>query len=405
QTVSEARVPFCSLPSRTRELVSAGYREDRSPDLFAVTSTPSVAGGTAFRPGGPAPHWPSVRPGSTGEVPLIFWGAGVARGHLPSSASLDGVAPTLAHILDLSRPHPEVRSGRRLLARDGGPRPRLVLVVVWKGRSLADIAARKGTLPVVYRLMRLGASGAAGAGSLPLDPAAVMTTIGTGGLPAQHGVTGTLLRNDAGRLVRAWAPASPPSVIAALGDDLDRASGGRSRLGVVGTSVGDRGLIGKDWYLGGDRDRAIEARNATTRAIGEVRRGYGRDRVPDLLAVADAGPLPTLDRALGKLLAAARRASRGALTVVVTATGATTRVSDGTTGSDIAAEVDRRVRADDVIEAVAPGGLFLDEMALARKGVDDDAIARALRAMDDPSARPLFADVFTSAAIRFGRFC
>jgi hypothetical protein len=169
--------------------------------------------------------------------------------------------------------------------------------------------------------------------------------------------------------------------------------------------VGDRGLIGKDWYLGGDRDRAIEARNATTRAIGEVRRGYGRDRVPDLLAVADAGPLPTLDRALGKLLAAARRASRGALTVVVTATGATTRVPDGITGADVAAEVDRRVRADEVIEAVAPGGLFLDEMALARKGVDDDAIARALRAMDDPSARPLFADVFTSAAIRFGRFC
>ena len=71
------------------------------------------------------------------------------------------------------------------------------------------------------------AAGLATAGSLPLDPTAVETTIGTGGLPSQHGITGTWVRNAQGRLVRAFGPGAPTPVIAALGDDLDQRDGRR----------------------------------------------------------------------------------------------------------------------------------------------------------------------------------
>jgi hypothetical protein len=43
---TQARVPFCPLPDRLKSLISAGYRDKRSPDVLAVPAGP-VAGGTS----------------------------------------------------------------------------------------------------------------------------------------------------------------------------------------------------------------------------------------------------------------------------------------------------------------------------------------------------------------------
>ena len=125
-------------------------------------------------------------------------------------------------------------------------------MIVWKSSGMSDIAnadtpwfdrtsARPGSTNEP-RPGELGSpAGLATAGSLPLDPTAVESTIGTGGLPSQHGITGTWVRNTQGRLTRAFGPGAPPPVIASLGDDLDAATAGRAKIGLIRTTPGRRG--------------------------------------------------------------------------------------------------------------------------------------------------------------------
>ena len=50
-----ANVPFCSLPEERRSQIVAGFREGRSPDVLTVTAD-----------------------ASSGRVPVVFSGAGIA---------------------------------------------------------------------------------------------------------------------------------------------------------------------------------------------------------------------------------------------------------------------------------------------------------------------------------------
>ena len=137
-------------------------------------------------------------------MPLLFLGPGVRAGELSSRLELDRIAPTLEPLLGLRRAHPEVRG------RDRDPRRRargsplaLVVTIVWRSVGMPELTARPGRVAVARRTIAGsrpdGAAGVAVPGSLPLDPAAVLTTIGSGGLPAQHGITGTLLRGHGSR--------------------------------------------------------------------------------------------------------------------------------------------------------------------------------------------------------------
>jgi hypothetical protein len=299
-----------------------------------------------------------------------------------------------------------VRSGAAIEGlADADAEPRLVLLAVWKGVGGADLDARRERWPVLRSLVTLGTgTTAADAGSLPLDPAAILTTIGTGGLPRQHGITGTLVRNDEGRVVEAWGPGSPVSVIAALGDDLDESRDGRPRIGVVGTHEADRGAIGGTWYTGGsDRDDVVivEAPEVAAEAEALLATGYGTDEEPDLLVVVMEGPIPRLDAALGDLVAAAREASGGSLAVVVTSTG-----SYGGAGGASVETIERAVEdrlGADAVEAMAVGGAFLDRDLLGG-GLSTDQVVGALRRIQR-GGEPLLADAFPALAVSFGRYC
>ena len=408
-----ARVPFCSLPEDVRNLVQAGFRDGRSPHVMAVTGAATVTGGTEI----PDVQWPSLGSLSGADVPLVFatWSSkGLEARFLPDvpdGTRLDAVAPTIADIIGLDRPHPGVRSGRAL-PRTGQPdapgeRPRLVLLVVWEGVGTEDL--NRGRLPSLDATFKAGTGTvAARVGSVPLDATAVMATLGTGGLPRNHGITGTLLRNERGKVARAWDRGSPFSVIAALGDDLDELLEQTPRVGLVGTDIGDRGLIGRNWYLEHDADDVVLA-PTPGRQIDAARQllasDYGDDAVPDLLAVAMRGTPRALDRALGDLVQAAAGSTDGSVLVVVTATGsgpkpATTSIS----AQDVERDVERALGAD-VIEASAVGGFFLDQEALARTGITDDRVMDALRELDTPGGAPLFADVFPQVAVTFAKYC
>jgi hypothetical protein len=397
---ARASVPFCSLPLEVRGELAAGYRDGRSPDVMAVTE-PDVAVG--------APPWPSTA--GIGEVPLAIWGNAVAPGvRIPAGTTLDSVAPTLASALEFERPHPEVRSGRPVPgAVEGGDPSRLAVIVVWKGVGSETLRSRPGAWPELRQLLREG-SGTLDAvtGSAPLDPTAVLNTVGTGGLPREHGITGTVLRNEDGSVVRAWGQDAPFSIIAALGDDLDERTGQAARIGLVGTEETDRGLIGGDWYVSNDRDDVRigggSAPEQAQAAAALLASGYGSDDVPDLLAVVMEDDLRAMDRSLAQVADAARRASGGRVTLVVTATG--DPATDPVPEDQVLAELqDRAGIPPEAVDGIAAGGLFVDPAALADSEVGEDDLIAALRGIRTPEGERVFEDVFSGFAVSLARYC
>ena len=401
-----ARVPFCGLPPALRAAIAAGYREGRSPEVLLVTPRPAVAGATDPL-GGLRPVWPSVQPPPDGRVPLVLAGAGLRRSAaIPSGTRLDAVAPTVAAVLGFHRPHPEVRSGRPVPGVASGAGSGLVVLVVWKGVGSADLRRAPDDWPFLRSLLRTGAGTLrAEVGSVPLDPAAVLTTIGTGGLPAQHGITGTLLRNDRGRLTRAFGPDAPLPVIATLAEDLDAALGERPLVGLVAPDPSDRGIVGGAWYVEHDRDLRALGGDPVIGTERLLRAGFGADAVPDVLAVVLSGSVRAMDRTTGRVAALAGAASEGRATLVVTATGSATAGARLRTASEIAAAVDAAADLSrPVVEAAGVGGLFLDQDVLLDEGVSGEIAVRALLGLPGPGGR-LAADAFQGFAVSFGRFC
>ena len=281
--------------------------DGRSPDVMAA---PGQRGGDRT-----ASPWPSAA-AQRRRVPSVrSSAAGSGAADSPGRVSLDQIAPTLAPLLGLHRPHPEVRAGARDLGVvASGARTPLVVIVVGKASAHAGVrprlprpAARARTRPEETT------------GSLPLDPTRVAATIGTGGLPSQHGITGSLIRNENGDGRAGVGPGAPQPVIATLADDLDRrpaaladrARRPRSETPGWPAAAGTPGPI---------RDRTVSGGADPPRAVGGFpSRGWGRP-TPDLLAVSLGGYAGADDSAIvvdpGRVFGAVPDA-----TFVVTGTG------------------------------------------------------------------------------------
>jgi len=291
----------------------------------------------------------------------------------------------------------------------------LVVELVWKGIGSEDIEQQLDRLPTLARLMREGAATFDGDSlSLPNDPAALISTIGTGGTPSQHGMTGSLLRNDQGRLVQAWGKDSPINVIATLGDDLDQATDDEAVIGLVGSEVSDRGLIGGRWYPDGDED-AVSLTPRGAKVSSQLRAGkrllersaLGRDKVPDLIGLVESGSLKKLDGALAEVIETAESVSGGSTTFVVTTTGALAPADSRAPlkAAEVTAQLEQRVPGRvEVVEAVTPGAFFLKQRVLARRGLSDDAVLGPLLSMRARDEK-IFVDAFPGSAVTFGRYC
>ncbi|HZD79605.1 MAG TPA: hypothetical protein VE646_06155 [Actinomycetota bacterium] len=401
-----ARIPFCSLPSAIKADLVAGFRQGRSPDILAVAAH-ALSGGTG-QTGAQAP-WPALTPGPDTSVPLVFAGRGVdPAARVPRGTGLDQVAPTVARILGFRRPHPEIPAGTAVPGVPDGTRPRLVLEIAWKGAGGAELRRAPQAWPTLASLLRRGTGTLSGTtGSLPLDPTATLTTIGTGGPPSQHGITGTLLRNRDGHLVHAWGPGSPPSVIPTLADDVGRASDRAAMIGLVAATRSDRGIVGGTWYRGQDRDPVRLALGGAP--VSRTRRllatGFGRDGVPDILAVVLDGSIRSMDRRTRRVIAAARQAAARSLLVVVAGTGSS--AADRGIGADeVAARVEAGVPGGvDVIAGTVAGGIFLDQDALATLRITGQTVTKAVLDARAPDGSPLFADAFQGFAVSFARYC
>lgn len=386
--------PFCALPADLRALITEGTYEGRSPDALGVAGSRTV---TSDIGSGAQVPWPSEEQAGTSSVPLLFMGTGIRTGALPTNLGLDQVAPTLEPLVGLTRSHPEVRDGVAIpgVAIAGRSTP-LVVMIVWKGVGTRDVPS--GATPWFNRMSsRPGvAAGVATAGSLPLDPTTVESTIGTGGLPSQHGITGTWIRNNRGRLTRAFGPGAPPPVIASLGDDLDLATAGLTKIGLLRNAPGDVGLTGDSWYgTGSIRDATVhEGANISAQVVRFLHSGWGQDRTPDLLAVPLVGGASQDDRTTSLIVEEVARAVPDA-TIVVTATGSLTE-PDAIDASPPPG-VGLTPRGD------AAGGFFVDRTADTPSTAQE--VVDAMRAQTAPDGTPLYADAFASYAVRFGRYC
>jgi hypothetical protein len=392
-----AAVPFCPLPADLRAQIEAGYRQGRSPDVMATTTSGVRLSDDA------GIVWPrSPYALAANDVPLLFFGHGVNPGRLPDGIGVDRIAPTIARVMGYDRPHPEIRSGIPLAdAVQADARPSLVVELVWQG--VGSVAFNPAGLPWLGSHDRHDAWTFTGTtGSLPVDPAAILTTIGTGGLPSQHGITGSLVRDRHGRPVPAWSAAAPTSIIATLGDDWDHATAQRARIGLVARSPVDQGLVGGTWYLDHDRDDVVTGSGDPAREVTHlIDTGYGADETTDIIGVVLSGMPEPMGRDTGRIVEAVMRRVPDT-TFVLTATGDTN--GGGVARPDVAAGVDRAVGSPVVSRAVA-GGLFLDQEVMAANDITSDDVVRAMDTMRAPGGSPLFADAYPGFAISFSRYC
>jgi hypothetical protein len=319
---------------------------------------------------------------------------------IPEGTRLDRIAPTVAAIMGLERPHPEVRSGEEIPGVASGERPRMVLQIALKGVGSEDLEGAG----FLARLLDEGTGTTGGdVGSLPVDPAAQLATIGTGGLPHQHGIAGSHLKAEDGSVVRAWSPEAPGSVIAALGDDV---AAGAGRVALIAHDRADKGLAGGGWYPGAELD-AFEV--APRQPVAAARRlfaeGFGATDGADLLAVVLAGEPEQLDRRLATLVGAARESTDDSVAVVVTATGSARPSATSFSPAEISEAVEGALGHPGLVEATAPGGFFLDQELLAEVELPEEEVVRALRDEQAAGGERIFADVFSDIAVSFHRYC
>jgi hypothetical protein len=398
------RVPFCPLPAALKDGIANGFREGRSPDVLGVAAgTPVFTDVAGLRTRWPATAFTDPR------VPIVFAGAGVTQGaSVPDGTSLDRVAPTVSDVLGFERAFPEVRSGTSIAGVADGERPRLVLLIAWKGVGSSELEARPGDWPFLASLLEDGAGTLeAAAGSLPLDPAATLTTIGTGGLPSQHGITGSFVRNGEGAVVQAYSPGAPVQIIATLADDLDHANPS-TLVGLVADDERDRGIVGGDWYPGEDPVDSVIGDSATAPLSVEVhlRAGYGADDVPDVVGVVLDGRVRSMDRWTREIVTEARRATGESTLVVVAGTGSTEASRLAVPDDELVAAVEDAVPGSEpAVAATVPGGLFLDQTVLRREQVTGQVAVDAMLSAVGPDGERMLADAFQGFAVSFARYC
>jgi hypothetical protein len=245
-------------------------------------------------------------------------------------------------------------------------------------------------------------------GSLPLDPAATLTTIGTGGLPSQHGITGSFIRSDAGEVVPAFGEGAPVQVIATLGDDLEEASDGRALVGLVATDERDRGIVGGGWYEDEDPVDVVIGDGAAVPLAVDVHleTGYGADATTDVIGVVMEGSVGSLDTRTRRIVDAAERATHGSTLVVIAGTGSQQASRTAVPEDAFVEAVEGAVPgARSAVAAAVPGGIFLDQDVLAAAQVTGQVAVDAMLDVTDANGRTMMADAFQGFAVSFARYC
>jgi hypothetical protein len=113
-----------------------------------------------------------------------------------------------------------------------------------------------------------------------------------------------------------------------------------------------------------------------------------------------------LDRLTRQIVAESQAATGGETLVVVAGTGTWERsrlaVPDEAAVDAVEGAVPGETHA---VEAVVPGGLFLDQAVLREQQVTGQVAVDALLEAEDPDGGRMMADAFQGFAVSFARYC
>jgi hypothetical protein len=291
----------CAGLGRLVARIRRGYVAFASPDLMLIPRAPNYVGSPSIPPhSGP---WDYLA-----RVPLVFYGPGVVppTGPLPAPATTADIAPTLASLVGFDG-WPE-RAGRNLarVTRRGGPRPRLVVVIVWDGGGWNALRRHPAAWPHLRRMSRRGASFPRMViGSSPSVTAPVHATLGTGTWPRAHGIPALNVRTPEDDYTDPLLYLDPGALrLPTLADLYDAAAGNHPVVGMLASANWHLGMIGHGAaHPGGDRDPVV--------LLDEDGRTYGNEAIYSLPSIDDPARLESLTRALDGADGRADRAWRG----------------------------------------------------------------------------------------------
>jgi hypothetical protein len=241
----------CALDDRLLARLWRGFDAERSEDIIVVPREPNYFGSFAVTSHtGP---WDYVQ-----EIPLVLYGPGFIRsGVAPvAHASITDVYPTVGKLLHIRLPAREGVPLNEALEPRREAKPELIVVVVWDGVGRNVLERWPGRWPNLERLQRAGTGFVdAAVGSSPSITPASHASLGTGSWPRTHGVTAIRMRVK-GRPDRSFRGLNP-SVLrrTTFADEVDRAFGNRSLVGLIGWQTWHLGMLGHGAASpGGDRD-------------------------------------------------------------------------------------------------------------------------------------------------------
>jgi hypothetical protein len=245
---------ICAIPPLLLERTLHGHREDRAGEIQLLTQEPDFVGHGGLPHSGP---WDYV-----GQVPMLWYGPGYvpATGPIDRRVTLADLAPTQAELLGFDFDAPD---GRPLLdalvpPEDRPEPPALLVVLIWDGAGINVLEEHPDAWPNLRALIDEGVwYTRAEVGSSPPSTAQIHATIGTGALPANHGVVAHHFRIG-DRIVTPWEVGPRYLMRPTLADLYDRALGNRPLIGVSATVAIQLGMVGHgSLWGGGDRDLVV----------------------------------------------------------------------------------------------------------------------------------------------------
>lgn len=236
----------CNLPEARLSRIKRGLFPGRSSDLVFVPRAPNYVAtfGTTSHSG----PWDYLQ-----KVPLVLYGPGIIKAQgglrLNREVTVADLAPTLAELLDLTWPGDRFGKpiSEALVPASQRPLPpRLIVTVVWDGGGWNVLDRWPESWPFLKEIMNRGTSiEGAIVGSSPSVTPAIHTTIGTGTLPAQHGIAdipirarGTVadsFRESSGELIR----------VPTLADLYDPTTSNKAKVALLATKAWHLGLVGR----------------------------------------------------------------------------------------------------------------------------------------------------------------
>ena len=238
------------------EYMKRGYFPGRSGELQLVLA-PFNTSNYSFESMGLDPKDPrsshAMAWGYTERIPLVLYAPGIVDrpGDRVERVTLADLAPSTAELM-----------GFRFDAPDGEPlpglpspkkAPKVIVTFVIDGGGWNALTQWPDAWPTLRSLMHKGMNYRnAVMGSFPSVTACAHATIGTGGFPSSHGISGHNMRYR-GKVVKAYGDigAADPSyiVVPTLADAWNEHTGDRAWVGEVGYQIWHLGMMGR----GGNR--------------------------------------------------------------------------------------------------------------------------------------------------------